>query len=146
MPFHFFEEAIGNFPESMYQHKWIHERITYGHWMANNVFLYYPTLLIGLLTWMLYPNHVFIGLGLLIWGAINTIDHILYSIKDRKISPGLFTGIIYLVVSISGLISVVNQLIVSTIIFSILAGIIYFLIPVLLCIKLHKQFKNFLYK
>ena len=84
IPFHFFEEALGNFPESMYQHKWIQERITYGHWMANNIFLYFPTLLVGYLIWIIFPNSLFFGLGILIWGIINTLDHIFYTVIDKK--------------------------------------------------------------
>lgn len=47
MPFHLFEEAIGNFPKWMYEHKWLPYHMNHGHWMANNIFVYYPLLLIS---------------------------------------------------------------------------------------------------
>lgn len=39
MPFHLFEEALGNFPKWMYEHKWLPYHMTYGHWMSNNIFI-----------------------------------------------------------------------------------------------------------
>jgi hypothetical protein len=110
--------------------------------MANNIFLYFPTLLIGYLIWFLFPNLVFLGLGVLIWGIINTFDHIFYSINDKKISPGLFTSILYLLLAIGGFITTSHELNVQTVILSICVGIIYFAIPVFLCMKLHNIFKS----
>ena len=43
IPFHLFEEAVGDFPKWMYEHKWLPYHMTHGHWMANNIFIYYPT-------------------------------------------------------------------------------------------------------
>ena len=48
MPFHLFEEAIGDFPKWMYEHKWLPYHMNHGHWMANNIFIYYPLLLISI--------------------------------------------------------------------------------------------------
>ncbi len=31
----------------MYEHKWLPYHMTHGHWMANNIFIYYPMLLLG---------------------------------------------------------------------------------------------------
>lgn len=141
MPFHFFEEAMGNFPETMYQHKWIPERISYGHWMANNVFFYYPTLLFGSISYFFFPKLVFIGLGVLIWGVINTFDHLFYTIKDMKISPGIFTGLIYLLIAIIGLVSIKQELNAVTIVFGMLCGIFYFVFPILCCSTFDKKFR-----
>ena len=46
LPFHLFEEAVGDFPKWMYEHKWLPYHMTHGHWMANNLFIYYPMLLV----------------------------------------------------------------------------------------------------
>ena len=37
LPFHLFEEAVGNFPKWMYEHRWLPYHMTHGHWMANNL-------------------------------------------------------------------------------------------------------------
>ena len=47
IPFHLFEEAVGDFPKWMYEHKWLPYHMTHGHWMANNIFIYYPMLLLA---------------------------------------------------------------------------------------------------
>ncbi len=141
IPFHFFEEALGNFPETMYAHKWIPERITYGHWMANNVFFYYPTLLFGSVTYALFPELVFFGVGILIWGIINALDHLFYTVKDTRISPGLFTGSLYPVISIGGIISINAHLNAINVALSLVAGICYAVFPILCCMKFNRQFR-----
>ena len=142
IPFHIFEEALGDFPESMYQHKWIPERITHGHWMANNIFFYFPTLVTGYLLWTIFPNYLFIGLGILVWGVINTFDHIFYTIKDRKISPGLYTGSLYLLIAINGFYSIRTEANYILLIESIITGMIYFFFPVFCSMTFHKHFKT----
>ena len=142
IPFHFFEESLGNFPESMYQHKWIPERITYGHWMANNVFFYLPILLMGAIVFSFNKELLFLGLGILFWGIINFADHFVYTIIDRKISPGLFTGILFAIISVTGIISVKTELSVILLILSIVTAIGYSIIPIILSIIFHKAFNK----
>ena len=38
LPFHLFEEAVGDFPKWMYEHKWLPYHMTHGHWMACMVY------------------------------------------------------------------------------------------------------------
>ena len=95
LPFHLFEEAIGDFPKWMYEHKWLPYHMTHGHWMANNLFIYYPMLLISVFLFVFINQFVCFGVAILIWGIINFGDHFFYTIKDRKISPGLITGTLF---------------------------------------------------
>lgn len=144
-PFHLFEEAIGNFPEWMKAHKWMPEKLTYGHWIANNVFFYYTLLLAGFICYLLLGERAaFMGIGILFWGLINCLDHLVYTIIERKISPGLFTGLLYLVVFLSGF-SKLNKG--STqdfilILMSLVMGILYAFVPVILSILCSKKFKK----
>lgn len=95
LPCHFFEEAMGNFPKWLYRH-WTPTQLSYGHWMANNIFIFYPMLAAAYLIYCFNPHScAFLGGGLLVWGIINCGDHIFYTIKDQKVSPGLFTGGLY---------------------------------------------------
>lgn len=142
IPFHIFEESLGNFPESMYKHKWIPERITYGHWMANNIFFYLPILLIGSIIFHFNHKMLFIGVGVLLWGIINFIDHLFYTIKDRQLSSGFFTGILFTVISIIGLISIKNQLTLAVLILSMFAAIGYTIIPIILSMIFHEKFNK----
>lgn len=103
LPFHLFEEAVGDFPRWMYEHKWLPYHMTHGHWMANNVFIYYPMLLISVFIYVFCPEFVCFGVGILVWGLINFGDHFFYTIKDKKVSPGLVSGVFFLVNSVVGL-------------------------------------------
>ena len=91
LPFHLFEEAVGDFPKWMYEHKWLPYHMTHGHWMANNLFIYYPMLIVSVFLFVFINQFVCFGVAILIWGIINFGDHFFYTIKDRKISPGLIT-------------------------------------------------------
>jgi len=140
IPFHIFEESLGNFPESMYKHKWIPERITYGHWMANNIFFYLPVLLLGSIIFHFNHQMEILGIGVLFWGIINFIDHLFYSIVDRKISSGFFTGILFIFISVTGLISIKNELTLPVVIISIFISVGYTIIPIVFSMIFHKTF------
>lgn len=144
MPFHLFEEAIGDFPKWMYEHKWLPHHMTHGHWMANNIFIYYPPLLLAAFLFLINKSLICSGIGILVWGVINFGDHFFYTIKDRKVSPGLITGILFLINSVIGLrnyilsdVFSVGQLIIGGLIGGVLFGV-----PIGLC----KVFYNFFEK
>lgn len=142
MPCHFFEEAMGNFPLWMSKH-WTPYRLSYGHWMANNIFTFYPLLVICYLLYRFLPQTpYFLGGGLLVWGIINTGDHAFYTIKDRKVSPGLWTGIVYLVNAFMGFraFEMEGNLSVLMIIGSILTGTFMFVLPTVLAKPLGNRF------
>jgi len=144
IPFHLLEEAVGNFPEWMYQHKWIPEKISYGHWMANNLFFYLPLLLLGSIVSFFNPTLSFLGTGILIWGFINFCDHAIYTIIDHKKSPGILTGAIFAVVSVFALMKMYHAryLSLGSIFLSVGVSIAYALLPVLLSMLFHKIFKK----
>lgn len=144
-PFHLFEEAIGNFPSWMKEHKWMPEKLTYGHWIANNVFFYYSILLFGYLSYILLGDKFsFMGIGILFWGLINCLDHLIYTIIDQKVSPGLFTGLLYLITFLMGInkLYTEGQLNLLLIIMSLIMGILYAFIPVVLSVLCSKKFKR----
>lgn len=103
IPFHLFEEALGNFPAWMQQHQWMAHRLTYGHWMAGNIFFYYPLLFAGVLLYQAKgEKYLFTGVGVLFWGLLNFLEHSIYSVIDFKISPGLFTSFLLAFIAIVG--------------------------------------------
>lgn len=145
IPFHLLEEALGDFPTWMKEHKWIPEKITYGHWMANNLFFYLPLLLIGLIGFHFGGDRLlFLGVGIIVWGLINCFDHIIYTIKDRRISPGLFTGLIFGVISVLALFKLYMDsiLTIGTLVVSIITGLIYAFLPIGLSVMFHKVFNK----
>lgn len=145
IPFHLFEEAMGNFPKWMKEHKWIPENITYGHWMANNIFFYFPLLLIAFLVYYYDENKfMFIGVGILFWGIINCFDHLVYTIIEQRISPGIFTGFIFGAVSIIGLTKLYlnGELTLILFILSVISGFVYAFLPIVESILFHKKFRK----
>lgn len=144
IPFHLFEEALGNFPKWMHTHRWIPEQITYGHWMANNIFFYFSLLQIGFVISVLHPGFQFLQVGILVWGAINLLDHLVYTIIDRKKSPGIYTGFLFGIVATTGLVKVYNDGTISPygLIASLCMGAGYAFLPVLLSMLFHKTFKR----
>lgn len=130
----------------MYEHKWLPYHITHGHWMANNIFIYYPMLMISLILYNLdEKSFLCFGVGILIWGLINFGDHFFYTIKDRKVSPGLITGFLFLCNSVYGL-SRLDKVDISLLIISlsILIGVILAIAPIGLSMLLHKTFDRYM--
>lgn len=146
MPFHLFEEALGNFPKWMYEHKWLPYHMTYGHWMSNNIFLYYPLLLLAAVIFRIGGDHcTCFGIGIIMWGFINFGDHFFYTIKDKKLTAGLLTGTLFLVNSIFGIRCFLRSELFSVpqIVLGILIGGILFGLPIGLCVVVYKFFGRF---
>ncbi len=146
LPFHLFEEAMGDFPKWMYEHKWLPYHMTHGHWMANNIFIYYPLLLISVSLFVFHQSLVCFGVAILIWGMINFADHFFYTIKDRKVSPGLISGTIFLINSVLGLryylLSASFSL--TQLILGILLGGVLFGLPIGLSVVLYQFFDRYI--
>lgn len=145
LPFHLFEEAIGDFSKWMFEHRWLPYHMTHGHWMANNLFIYYPMLLASTFLFLINDRFTFFGVGILIWGIINFGDHFFYTILDKKVSPGLITGILFLINSILGLRNffLSNNFSVLHLVLGILIGALLFGLPIGLCIVTYRFFDKY---
>ncbi len=146
LPLHLFEEAIGDFPKWMYEHKWLPYHMTHGHWMANNLFIYYPMVLLSAFLSAVSTHFACFGVGVLIWGVINFGDHFFYTIKDKKVSPGLITGILFLINSCFGLRTFVlsDLFSVAHLVAGIIIGTILFGLPIGLCVWAYKFFDKYI--
>lgn len=145
IPFHLFEEAVGDFPKWMYEHKWLPYHMTHGHWMANNIFIYYPLLLISVFFYLFNEKLICFGIAILIWGLINFGDHFFYTIKDKKVSAGVITGTLFLINSALGLRAFVlsNNFSVFHLIMGICIGGVLFGLPMGLCVIVYKFFDKY---
>lgn len=144
-PLHFFEEALGNFPQIMYQHKWMPEKLSFAHWMGSNIFIFYPLLLLSLIVYLLGGKAtICFGVGILVWGLVNSVEHFFYCIKDRKVEPGIITSFVFLVCGVSGIYTYTHSeyFNVGTMALSVLVGIALFAVAVVLCIAVSKFFKK----
>lgn len=104
IPFHLLEEALGNFPLWMKDHGYTPVKKSYGFWMAGNIFFFYPLLVLSALLYH-FDNKTFLfaGFSVLLWGIFNFLEHLFFTIKDAKVSPGLYTGILYAVIGGAGI-------------------------------------------
>ncbi len=145
LPFHLFEEAVGDFSKWMYEHKWLPYHMTHGHWMANNLFLYYPPLLLSVLLFVCSDKLACFGIAILIWGMVNFGDHFFYTVKDKRVSPGLITGTLFLLNSICGLRIYVLSDIFSAyqLLFGIFIGGALFGLPIGLCVVFYPLFDKY---
>lgn len=118
--------------------------MTHGHWMANNIFIYYPMLLLSVFLYVQSKLSCF-GIAVLIWGVINFGDHFFYTLKDRKLSYGLVTGTLFLINSVCGL----RYYILSDYFayFHLIAGVaigaVLFGLPIGLCRVFYKPFDKY---
>ena len=140
VPFHLWEEALGNFPLWMSEHYNLHKALSYPHWLINNG-IFFLTLLIGLL--IFFRDRIkFLpfGVGILIWSFMNGMEHIVFSAIDLKPSPGIITAIIFLLVSGFGFIKLQtdNSLNMKLIYKSIVVGICYWVIPIAIIVSIGK--------
>jgi len=109
------------------------------------LFLYYPMLLISAVLFIISERFLCFGDGILVWGLINFGDHFFYTIKDRKRSPGLFSGVLFLINSVLGircfLLSQTFSL--FPIIVGVIIGGILFGLPIALCVVVYPVFDKY---
>jgi hypothetical protein len=132
VPFHLLEEALNNFPLWMSTNYNLPIILSYPHWLINNGF-FFITLLGGLL--IFYSNKIrflAFGTGILIWSFINSIEHIFFSVIDLETSPGFYTAILFLLLSLVGIAKLYfdGLLRIKLLLQSILLGIGYWVIPI----------------
>lgn len=145
IPFHLLEEALGNFPLWMKEHGYTPVKKTYGFWMAGNIFFFYPLLVGCALIYHFIGDHaIVLGLSVFLWGIVNFSEHLFFTIKDRKISPGLFTGIVFVLVGVSGIYKVhtMGLLSIGVVVLAVVIALFCIIIPA----PLQKYIGNRLWK
>jgi hypothetical protein len=147
IPLHLLEEALGNWPEWMVKHKYTSSKLSYGHWMAGNIFFFFPLLLLGIVLYYFVGNRVFfLGLGVIFWGLLNFFEHLIFTIIDKKVNPGLFTGGLFLIVGIVAVLKLAQgkDVDVLSIVLGIIMALVYAGVPILLKMSVgEKYFEKF---
>ncbi len=99
IPLHLLEEGLGGFPAWAEQY-WHIPNYDVGKWLLHNV-LFVVALLIGYIFYRLdQERFLSAGLGIILWGLMNTLNHIGCSIAFGAIEPGLFTSLIFALIAI----------------------------------------------
>ncbi|HDQ74112.1 MAG TPA: HXXEE domain-containing protein [Chloroflexi bacterium] len=92
---HLMEEWLLGFP-AWAELRWGIPGYTVSKWLFHNVyFAFFLTL--GYLVYR-RNNEKFLamGLGIVVWGLLNSLNHIIFTLIFLEISPGIFTGFIFL--------------------------------------------------
>jgi len=108
-PFHLIEEALYNFPGWMSEQYGLSKPLSYPHWLINN-FIFLTVLLTGFIIFFRnQAKNIAFGIGILIWGFMNSCEHIVFSVIDQKFSPGIITAFLFLIISVSGMIKLIKD-------------------------------------
>lgn len=138
LPFHLSEEALFNFPLWMYEHYSLPKPLSYHHWLMNNSF-FLICLIAGLTVFLKNKTkYLYFGVGVLIWGFMNSMEHIVFSVSDFKVSPGFYTSIVFLLIAIGGFVNLnlnkhLNKILVLK---SIGIAICYWIIPMAIIVSI----------
>lgn len=130
VPFHVLEEALNNFPLWMSEHYNFPKPLSYPHWLINNA-VFLSVLLIGLFIFMKDRIRFLpFGIGIVFWAFMNSMEHIIFSIVDFKVSPGIVTAMLFFLTSLFGFIKlkVDNFLNPKLILKSFLIGLCYWIV------------------
>jgi hypothetical protein len=99
IPLHLLEEGFGGFPAWAEQY-WRIPNYDVGKWLLHNVF-FVVVLLIGYVFYRLdQERFLSAGLGIILWGLMNTLNHVGCSIAFGAIEPGLFTSFIFALIAV----------------------------------------------
>lgn len=100
---HIHEEAYLQIP------LWMDENwgvpITFARWLFHNACFFTPALAAGVLVHSLDQERFLVfGVGVLFWGLLNSLEHIVFTIKTAAVAPGVFSGLLFLMLAIAGLV------------------------------------------
>jgi hypothetical protein len=131
VPFHLLEEALGNFPYWMSTHYNLPVVLSYPHWLINNA-IFFIILSSGLYLFLKdKKKNLIFGIGILIWALLNSLEHIIFSLIDQRLSPGIYTAFVFLLVNLLGYIKLYKDKVsIQIIIKSIFISIFYWIIPI----------------
>jgi hypothetical protein len=136
-PFHLWEEYIGNYPLFLYTHYHLPKLLSYPHWLWNNgIFL--ATLIIGITIYLKdRKKNISFGFAIVIWAFINSIEHIVNSIIDMKLSPGSYSafGFLFLFVITIMMIAKHKYVTKNELKKSIVIALSYWIIPIALILS-----------
>ncbi|HOF06712.1 MAG TPA: HXXEE domain-containing protein [Bacteroidales bacterium] len=140
VPFHLSEEAFFNFPMWMFEHYNLPKPLSYEHWLINNSF-FFVTLFTGLIFFLRNNSkYLHFGFAILIWGLMNSFEHMIFTILDLKFAPGFFTSLLFLTIFFIGFYKLKSEKLLSKKLFlkSFSISILYWIIPFTFIISLGK--------
>lgn len=133
LPFHLLEEGLFGFP-AWAETYWRIPDYTVGKWLFHNVF-FVTVLLIGYIAYQVNKErYLSAGFGIILWGGMNTFNHVGCSVAFGKIEPGLFTSLVFLLIGILAIwkIRAMGRLSFRLLGQAVLWNVLYWGVPILL--------------
>lgn len=130
--FHLIEEGMFGFPG------WV--KIRWGIpiydtelWLIHNYYFTFYLLLGCFLYTMNKLKFLPLGLGILIWGFFNFLNHTMFSIIFIEYSPGMVSSIVFLLLFVLGIQKLKESKLLDTkqLSLGILSGILYWVLPII---------------
>ncbi|MBC8258097.1 MAG: HXXEE domain-containing protein [SAR324 cluster bacterium] len=128
---HLIEEGYFGFPKWV-QTRWGIPKFDMEMWLSHNYyFIFY--LILG---WSFYyvneKKLLSLGLGILVWGFLNFLNHAVFSIIFIEYSPGLLSSFIFLLLFVLGLQKLKELKLLNTklLLMGTLSGALYWILPI----------------
>lgn len=136
---HLFEEWLFGFPNWALR-RWGIPGYDVPKWLLHNI---YFAFFLGVGYFVYRSNKeklLFVGLGIVVWGLLNSLNHIVFTAIFLEYSPGLFTGLIFLLFAILALKArEIERLSWKLILLSVLFGLLYWAVPIVLFIQVDRM-------
>lgn len=130
--FHLIEEGILGFPEWV-RIRWEIPIYDTELWLIHNYYFTFYLLLGCFFYFVNDKKFLSLGLGILVWGLLNFLNHAIFSIIFIEYSPGLVSGVVFLLLFALGIQKLKESKLLNTKILSLglLFGILYWVIPII---------------
>ncbi len=129
------EAAFGFAPWA--EMRWGIPNYTVPRWLLHNVY-FAAAQLIGYLVYRRDTHkYAYLGLGILVWGVINSLNHLVFSLIFLEYSPGLVTGFSFIFLALLGFQRAKQADLLSkkNVVLSLLFGLLYWLVPIVLFVS-----------
>jgi hypothetical protein len=136
---HLLEEGLFGFPAWALK-RWGIPNYTLSKWLIHNVY-FVVFLMAGWIIYRINKDKLLpAGLGVVLWGFLNALNHIVFSLIFVEYSPGLVTGLIFVLFAIVALKRVheMGKLSLGVILTSLVVGVLFWGAPITLFISVDK--------
>ncbi len=137
---HLLEECIFGFP-AWAEGRWGIPNYTVSKWLLHNCYFIF-FIVVGYFIYRSNKERFLpLGLGIIIWGLLNSLNHIIFSFVFLEYSPGLFTGLFFLLFAVLAFkkIREMGQLSLGLVLLSILCALLYWGVPIALFITVDRM-------
>jgi hypothetical protein len=144
---HVTEEAVGDFPLFMHEN-WAIPNIGYARWLYHNLVVFLPVLLVGYSIFTIDETRfLFLGVGIPLWGLLNFLEHVFYTVKNGAVSPGTWTSLLFAALFVTTIVLLKEQRRLSPklILLSLGASLAYWAVPIAIVMTMGDVFARYIH-